>query len=341
MKYVLPNNRTTPNVRRLTLVVLAAIGLNFLQMESSVYRVFAVGPLQVGDPQVVGDDNGKKVIARVADFEITLQAIEKLGDKRFPGVEESGELRPEQVLDFRRAAALGLVRRQLAMVRLLQLGGPASQAKIDRRLERELQSLRRVDANAELESETEQEIAWNVAWNEYLSKHLTDENLITFFDSHAWKYDGTSVSVSQIFQPPADNIQQELDDLKRKIVAGEISFSQAAREHSKAPSATHGGELGWVQYAGDLPRAVADAAFTSEMKKPIGPIQSPSGWHLIWVEEKREGEKTFAEVEDRASVQRDAADYLFNRLVNAGHELATVTWVDTTFKPPVPVTIQP
>lgn len=315
-------------------LILAMLAFLCLSATDAISCQTAVNKPAMDAGGVVSDETGQDdVVARVADAAITVEAIERLVAKRFPNVSRSKNLSEAELLEFRRAAAWGLVRRELAMVRLTELGGPALRAKINRQLDKELRSVRKINPDAVLDSNSRQDLAWRLAWNEYLTKYLTTENLTAYFKANAWKYDGTKVLASQVFLPDGANAMRELQRLKEAIESGELSFQQAAKDHSIAPSADGGGRVGWIQYSGDLPVSVAEAALTGEFLKPLGPIRSSSGWHLVMVEEKRKGEKSFDEIEDLATVQRQAADYLFGRLVNAGLESATVTWIDTRLKP--------
>jgi peptidyl-prolyl cis-trans isomerase C len=273
---------------------------------------------------------GEEIVAVVGSLEITRDDVAKVVDQRFPNADRLPEERLQAV---RRAAASTLVRRQLALERLLQLGGKTLRARIDRRIELELASLARTTETPELTDGRRQDLAWILAWNEYLRDHLTEQNLKSFFQVFAWKFDGTAVHLSQIFLPPGPSAEEDLSQLQHQIAAGQLTFADAARQHSQSPSADNGGEIGWVRYHGDVPTAVAQAAFDADLKTVVGPILSTAGWHLLWVENRRSGDVPFDQVVDRAAIRREAADYLFERLVAAGTQIVDVQWVDDAFAP--------
>ena len=80
--------------------------------------------------------------------------------------------------------------------------------------------------------------------------------------------------------------RRRLVDLRERIVQGGASFAELARQHSADISAAKGGDLGWI-YPGDtVPEfeQVMDALKPGEISQPV---QSPFGWHLIVVEERR------------------------------------------------------
>lgn len=85
---------------------------------------------------------------------------------------------------------------------------------------------------------------------------------------------------------PEPEVRRRLQDLRDRVVRGGQDFGQLARLHSVDPSATRGGELGWL-YPGDtvpeFERAM-DALKPGEVSEPV---RSPFGWHLIQVLERR------------------------------------------------------
>ena len=278
-------------------------------------------------------------IAKVGEFEITLAAVDRVVKQRFPKLDRES-IDAESLLDVQRAVALNLVRRELAYRRLIELGGNPLKSRILRKLDLEAKALQRIDASAVLTSDQQREVSWNVAWGEYLESHLTEDNLRKFYQSVSWKYDGTRIQVAQIFSAQPD-AKELLDNIRSSIESNEVSFAAAAKEHSQAPSAAEGGQLGWVQYQGDLPLEVADQTFVAEPKTIIGPVRSPLGWHLVHVTDKQLGDKTFDDLRDQASLRRDAADFLFARLVRNGYESTSVEWLVPQFAPPAAETVAP
>lgn len=80
--------------------------------------------------------------------------------------------------------------------------------------------------------------------------------------------------------------QRRLTELRARIVAGDISFEEAARQFSNDASAPQGGLLGWV-YPGDtVPEfeAAMNALSPGEISQPVN---TPFGWHLIQVADRR------------------------------------------------------
>jgi peptidyl-prolyl cis-trans isomerase SurA len=88
---------------------------------------------------------------------------------------------------------------------------------------------------------------------------------------------------------PEPEVRRRLAELRERAIKGGQDFGSLARLHSVDPSSTRGGELGWL-YAGDtvpeFERAM-DALKPGEISEPV---QSPFGWHLIQVLERRTDE---------------------------------------------------
>lgn len=105
----------------------------------------------------------------------------------------------------------------------------------------------------------------------------------------------------------AQKARERMLRLRDRIQAGEMEFAEAARKHSQGPSASEGGSLGWVAKGETLP-AFQEEAFSLDSGQIGDPVRTREGWHLIKVEDRREGGvKPFDQVRDevRQRVARD------------------------------------
>ncbi|MDD3352117.1 peptidylprolyl isomerase [Zoogloea sp.] len=80
--------------------------------------------------------------------------------------------------------------------------------------------------------------------------------------------------------------RRRLVDLRERVVQGGASFAELARSHSADLSASKGGDLGWI-YPGDTVPEFEQAMDVLKPGELSPPVQSPFGWHLILVEERR------------------------------------------------------
>jgi peptidyl-prolyl cis-trans isomerase SurA len=85
-------------------------------------------------------------------------------------------------------------------------------------------------------------------------------------------------------------LRRRLEALKARIEAG-ADFGELAKLQSEDGSSSKGGDLGWIAPGETVPefeRAMAEL----KPGQVSGPVQSPFGWHLIQVLERREGQLT-------------------------------------------------
>jgi peptidyl-prolyl cis-trans isomerase SurA len=88
----------------------------------------------------------------------------------------------------------------------------------------------------------------------------------------------------------ATDARTRLLQLKERIENG-VKFDELARLHSEDASASKGGDLGWINPGDTVPdfEKAMDALKPGEVSEPI---QSPFGWHLIQVLERRDQDVT-------------------------------------------------
>ena len=82
-----------------------------------------------------------------------------------------------------------------------------------------------------------------------------------------------------------DDARERLSRLRERIIAG-ADFAELAKVHSDDPSATKGGELGWLSPGDTVPEfeRTMNQLRDNEISAPV---QSQFGWHLLQVQERR------------------------------------------------------
>ena len=80
--------------------------------------------------------------------------------------------------------------------------------------------------------------------------------------------------------------QDEAADLRKKIVAGEMKFEDAAAQYSECPSGARGGDLGYFG-RGMMVKEFEVPSFNEPVGTVTEPIQTQFGWHLIYVIDKK------------------------------------------------------
>jgi peptidyl-prolyl cis-trans isomerase SurA len=85
--------------------------------------------------------------------------------------------------------------------------------------------------------------------------------------------------------------RRTLNDLRERMTRGGADFAELARQHSEDGTAARGGDLGWL-YPGDTVADFQRAMDALKLEEISVPVQSPFGWHLIQVLERRKAGMT-------------------------------------------------
>jgi parvulin-like peptidyl-prolyl isomerase len=232
------------------------------------------------------------------------------------------------------AARQKLIDRQLVMLALTEAGLAASQADVDlalARFEKQLQAQHRTLADhcAAVGLSVEQirrALAWSLSWQRYCERYITPQNLEKYFQEHRRQFDGTTLHVAQIFwklppetdaaarQAAKETALAQAQHVRGEILAGRLSFAEAARQHSQAPSRDEGGDIGWIERHRPMPESFSQAAFLLKPGEVSTPVESPLGLHLVTVLEEKPGQRTWQEAE--AELREAVAVYLFRWLAD-------------------------
>lgn len=114
------------------------------------------------------------------------------------------------------------------------------------------------------------------------------------------------------------HILVQSEDEARAVIAElehGADFAELAKQRSTGPSAAQGGDLGWVAEDRLVPEfaraafALEPGSFTKE------PVQTRFGWHVILMEERREGVPSFEEM--RPELEQQLAEAALRREVEA------------------------
>lgn len=95
--------------------------------------------------------------------------------------------------------------------------------------------------------------------------------------------------------------KEEAEAVAERLKKGE-DFAAVAKEKSKDPRA-EGGDLGFFG-RGQMVKPFSEAAFALEVDEISEPVQTPYGWHIIRIEEKRDRKPpSFEDVKDALMAQ--------------------------------------
>ena len=127
------------------------------------------------------------------------------------------------------------------------------------------------------------------------SVSVTEEEVKVFYETNKGRFvQGPQVSAKHILVDSRELAQK----VALEIAEGK-SFEDAAKEYSTCPSKDNGGDLGYFS-KGQMVPEFEKAAFEGELHTVIGPVKTSFGYHLILVEDKKEGSQTpFEKVQDQ------------------------------------------
>lgn len=176
------------------------------------------------------------------------------------------------------------------------------------------------------------EVYLPLAWEYHLGRVLTQGAIRDEFERRRAEYDGTEVRASQIFikvgasdrANKAKAAEDKLARLRAEITAGKITFADAARHDSEAPSAAKGGDVGFFAFRGAMPAEVCRVAFSLKVGDVSRPFRTPFGVHLYTVTDIRPGNASLEDV--RSLVIRHLSSELWDRLVSQARSTAKIEW---------------
>ena len=291
----------------------------------------AVEPAPQRPPAVetaIAQVNGEPIFQRELDRELAPAA--RLLDPRATLPSEVRQRALDQLID-----------RRLIMKYLTEQKLAASDQDVDleigrlkRRLEAQEKKLaEHLQAGGLTEDDLRRDIRWRLSWQRYLDGKLTDENLQKYFEKHRREFDGTELKVAHLLIKPAnaadpisvDEAQHKATSLRRQIDAGELTFADACRQHSQAPTAKSGGDIGFIRRHEPMPDSFSAAAFALEEDQVSQPVQTKFGIHLIRVLEIKPGQRTWEE--SRGELRSAVTQYLFRWIAQKERETAQVETV--------------
>lgn len=283
--------------------------------------LFALAPPLLLPAAEPAPERAPTVLATVDGQPITDREL----DRELARVVGQRPLTPVAIGQLREATLAQVVDRTLVAQHLEQTGFGAT----DQEIERELQRIRKRLEQQQLtldqylqrsgltRDELRRTLAWRIAWPRFLEKHLTDPNLERYFQQHRRDFDGTQVAVAQILlrvESPDDPQSRAAtistaDKLRSRITAGELTFADAARQHSVAPTAADGGRIGSIGRRGPMPEPFSQAAFALDTGQISPPVVTAFGVHLIQCLEVQPGTKNWQDA--RPELEAAVIQHLF------------------------------
>ncbi len=189
-----------------------------------------------------------------------------------------------------------------------------------------------IASSSMLDALLRRELSLPMAWEIHLGRVLTPQAIREEYDRHHSELDGTEIHASQIFlklPETADAAQvkdaeEKLAKLRAEIRAGKISFADAARRDSQAPSAAEGGNVGWFAFRGKMPPEICRVVFRLKVGELSAPFRTKFGMHLYTVTQIRPGNLSLEDV--RNTVISRLSRELWDKFVGQMREKAQIDW---------------
>ncbi|MBC7856958.1 MAG: peptidylprolyl isomerase [Pirellulaceae bacterium] len=181
------------------------------------------------------------------------------------------------------------------------------------------------------EAELRQELLWKISWARYVEARTADENLKKYFDMHRSDFDGSELKVAHILLtvPAGDDAKlqtalQTAAAIREEITSSKVTFADAAKKHSQAPTAKGGGNIGGIRRREPMPEEFSRAAFALKKGEVSQPVVTAFGVHLIHAHEIIPGQRTWEDC--REELRPAVTLYLFRWIAEKERKGAKVTY---------------
>ncbi|WP_337137694.1 peptidylprolyl isomerase [Sphingomonas aquatica] len=135
-----------------------------------------------------------------------------------------------------------------------------------------------------------------LAWNRYLRRRIGalinvgDAEVKSILARLEAQKGQTEFHVKEIYLRASPEQQSQIfaetRALMEEIQKGKRSFEEVARDRSEATTRVVGGDLGWVK-ADQLPETLAQASVEMSVNQLAGPIETPGGFSILYLVDKR------------------------------------------------------
>ncbi len=251
---------------------------------------------------VMASAQALRVVARVnddaiTDFDLSQRVLLAI---RSAGLQDSPEMRQRLASQILHQ----MIDEKLQIQEAKRLGVRATQAEVSERIaeiERAAgmvrgqfkQYLQSIGVSYEIAS---QQIEATIAWAKIVRRKVRPQVDVSEaeIDDALSRVRGnvgkTESRVAEIFVPidrvdQADEAKRSADRIMEQLRRG-APFAAVAQQFSHGATAQRGGDLGWI-LPGSLDPALDAAIEKLPLKQASDPIRSPSGWHILYVIDRR------------------------------------------------------
>jgi len=162
----------------------------------------------------------------------------------------------------------------------------------------------------------------------------TDEEIGAYYQKHREDYDGAeSVRLRQILLTVPEGaasevkgrIRADVENIRKRLLKGE-RFEELCARFSQGPGAAEGGDIGYIEKGAVLPE-IDSVAFSLPQNKLSEVIESPAGFHIIEVTDRRgAGAKPIDVVREeiKATIDREKMEKKYEEWLKSLREKSNV-----------------
>ncbi|QDU26786.1 Foldase protein PrsA precursor [Anatilimnocola aggregata] len=284
---------------------------------------------EVKAPAVAATVNGAAISTAQLERELAL-------------VVKDRQLTPAQREAIQKEVLAHAIDRRLVLQWLAQSNQAASEQDVDlvqaRLLKKlEAESIKLPDylqAQGQTAAEFREQQRWELTWQRYLDRYLTAANLQKFFEKNRREYDGSELHVAHILLAAPKNadeaawqeLREQAADLRQQISEKKLPFTDAAKQFSKSPTATKGGDIGWIKRREPMPESFSAAAYQLQVGEVSPPVETTFGVHLITCLEVKPGTRTWQEAVDE--LRPAVIHYLFRWIADKERTTAKIDYTN-------------
>lgn len=152
-------------------------------------------------------------------------------------------------------------------------------------------------ANGSSERSFKRQIEGELAWQRYLRRkveptvNVGDAEVNAILERLKAQRGTDEYELREIYMKADTADQQQVfanvRQLIQQIEQGKVSFENGARQFSQSSTAGTGGDLGWIKLS-TLPDSLAAAAQQMQIGQLAGPIDTPGGFSILYLTDKRQ-----------------------------------------------------
>ena len=244
-------------------------------------------------------------------------------------------IRPDMMIEARKMVLENLIDRELLYQKSLEKGIVIDDAQVNEQLDRlkkqypneqafkdslaedhlsEDTVKSRFKMNLAVQKFVEKEFGGNIDVSEVEAKAFYDGNPQYFTQPETIRASGILIKVDvKSDAAKKEEARKRMEDIQKRIQKGE-DFAVLAKDFSQDASAAQGGDLGIIP-RGRMPKALDDAAFSLKPGEVSSIVETPLGFHLIKVQEKKP-EKIVPFEEEEEKIRQHLTNQKLNQRVD-------------------------